>query len=258
MPPGPPEPDSLGPSGEATTGSRQESAEEAALLDAQARRWEQLRGDRGPPGRAAKLPAELTPKLPSEGRRIPGFVPPVVVQPNRRSRWGWPTRLALVLSIVVLVGAGDWYLRNREFDVLLGRIQVSETAMLASDAAAAALAKEAVIDDAEDYQGWVEEGKDLASHWGEELFVARDRIESARIMPWHFAAAKAKDRYLDHVAEWEDLLEDAARDPKTAAERRPKIGGTFRVAIRALRKAVPIWPVEDFARRISRIEKEGG
>lgn len=50
----PHEPDAFGPSGEAAGQPRQESAEDAALLDAQALRWEQLRGDREPPGRSPK------------------------------------------------------------------------------------------------------------------------------------------------------------------------------------------------------------
>lgn len=172
------------------------------------------------------------------------------------AKWGRPARLVFLLSVVVLVGVGDWYLRNQELGQLLDRIQASETAMLVGQDESAALTEAADVDDEEDYQKLLAEVSSVASATGEELFDARDRIESTRVMPWHFGVAKAKDRYLDHVAEWEDLLGDAARDPKTLAQGRPRIGGTFRVAVRALRQAVPMWPMENFTKRITRIEKE--
>lgn len=171
------------------------------------------------------------------------------------AKWGWPTRLALLPGIVLLFGVGDWYLRNHELDQLLDRIQAAETALLVGQDEAAAFTETADVEDEEGYEEVLAQFRNVATATGEELFDVRDRIESVRVMPWHFAVARAKHRYLCHVAEWEELLGDAARDPETLNEGRPRIGGTFRVAVRALRQAVPRWPMENLAKRVSLIEQ---
>lgn len=168
--------------------------------------------------------------------------------------------LAVVLTAVGL-GVGDWYRRNVEMNRLLEAVQGSENGLISGGDMIGDLLEEfAGVAPGPVQRKQVEEILsrlgDAASDAAADVLDSQDRVRSVSVLSWHRMISRAKARYLEHAEAWEDFLKDTARDPAKGVERRPEIDGTFRVAARALRAAVPDPHLRryEFKRAISRID----
>lgn len=169
--------------------------------------------------------------------------------------------MAWILGLVVLgtvLGAGDWYMRMQEMDRLLDAVERSERAMEASQDGFRAILEEAPERPTNAQRRQVREGyAEVAAGAAADVIDTQDRVASVSILPWHRKLSAAQNRYLDHSESWADYYKDLARDVDEFRGQRPEITATFRIAVRALRNAVPNpHPWGKFKRRINAIAAE--
>jgi hypothetical protein len=77
----------------------------------------------------------------------------------------------------------------------------------------------------------------------QDVLVARREVEDVFILPWHEDLGTARDSVLEHISEWEKLLDQmAAWNWEDEIPDNPRINSTFRIGERDFLDAVTIFP----------------
>lgn len=204
-------------------------------------------GGRGAPAPAPPgLPHEEEPAAPS-----PVETPTV----SRRA----VVLLSIAAALALVLGAlavGDWWVRNREMQTLLDRIERAERAQIpARDGIGPRLLlcqQEPLGDDAErcDTVGI----REIAERSLPRLVETGEEVAGTRLTSVHGSLRTFRDRYVDHNLAWRSWLELLARDPTAGNFGSPDdIDTTFEVASDAADDALTPLPLDDNRARVEAV-----
>ncbi|WP_029291276.1 hypothetical protein [Cellulomonas sp. HZM] len=167
----------------------------------------------------------------------------------------------LVLVVALLVAA--WFWHNLQMRSLLRDVRATELVMVTErDAVADAIAPlNATTGGPTDQQrADARQAIVAASERGlADLIAATGPLEDASIAPWDRSLALARDRYLDHVAAWNRMFKDEAREYRKdnpAALSGATITGTFLYAGQRMRAALGPAPLFGNASEVDEIFTE--
>lgn len=201
------------------------------------------------------------PAAPPTAPRLEGPAPP-----PQKTEYPTVSRRAVVLlsvagAVAVLlasVGVGDWWLRNREMQTLLDRVERAERAQLPAQESVGILLllcqREAVTPA---LQGQLCDT--VAIRQGAErtlplLIESGDQVADSRLTNFHGSLRTFRDRYVEHNLAWRSWLEALAQDPTVDGFVAPdSIGTTFEQAAQAADKAVTPLPLRGNRERVAKI-----
>lgn len=154
-------------------------------------------------------------------------------------------RLNLVDELIaedLVVGTADWYSRNNELSAVISRTR------------AASRPTERWLDDRADCEDRLRPNDCLQEVTEDALarvLPARERIANVRVLPWHSAVRRAKERTLDNY----DAAVQAMKDYIGHSEVRSRISwaewrGAYDSAARAAQDAVPRFPLFNLNARV--------
>ena len=183
----------------------------------------------------------------------------------KRRTPGWvPVLIGVFAFVVVLAGfglaAGDWFSRNSEMNILVTRIEASESSMKQSQDELALIFKEnpnfetLTGPEKEEFDNKL---KAAAAAGDERVTASGAAVREVVIMPWHGHIAAGKQAYVIHNQEWQDYLRASAKDPAELSVVQPAIDSTFTASEPLLKRAVPAPPLFDLSRRVDRIFIDG-
>ena len=202
------------------------------------------------PNSIAPSPADVTAvSQPIVKRRTPGWVPVLI---------------GVFAFVIFLAGfglaAGDWFSRNSEMNLLVTRIEASESSMQQTQDELAVIFKEypnvETLTEPEKEE-FASKLKAAAAAGDERVTAAGEGVRDVVIMPWHGHIAAGKQAYIIHNQTWQDYLSASAKDPAELLVVQPEIDSTFMAAEPWLKKAVPEPPLFDLQQRVDRIYIEG-
>jgi hypothetical protein len=212
------------------------------------------------PNAAVPNPADAT-----SADATPAGVTGVIQPPLKRRTPGWvPVLIGVFAFLLVLAGsgltAGDWISRNSEMNLLVTRIEASESSMQQTQDELAAIFAE--------YEGLetltapqkaelTDKLKAAAAAGDERVTAAGRGVREVAIMPWHGNIAAGKQAYVIHNQAWQDYLGASAKDPDVLLVDQPEIDSTFMASEPLLKKAVPEPPLFDLKKRVRDIFIEG-
>ncbi len=209
---------------------------------------------RGWPYEPVGGPPEVPPSAPSiEG---PAFVPPAAAEPAISRRAVVLLSIAGAVALVLAsVGVGDWWVRNRELQVLLGRVERAERAQIPAIQGIGRL-----LDQCEQAAGDEDGLCDTVSiRAGAERALPQlrstgDEVAGTRLTSFHGSLRTFRDSYVDHNLAWRSWLETLADDPTAGGFEAPSaIGTTFEDASRAADAALTPLPLYGNQARIETI-----
>ena len=183
----------------------------------------------------------------------------------KRRTPGWvPVLVGVFAFVIVLAGfglaAGDWFSRNSEMNLLVTRIEASESSMQQTQDELSLIFKEypnvETLTEPEKEE-FASKLKAAAAAGNERVAAAGAGVREVVIMPWHGHIAAGKQAYIIHNQTWQDYLSASAKDPAELLVDQPKIDSTFMASEPLLKRAVPEPPLFDLAERVDRIFIEG-
>jgi len=183
----------------------------------------------------------------------------------KRRTPGWvPVLIGVFAFVIFLAGfglaAGDWFSRNSEMNLLVTRIEASESSMQQTQDELAVIFEEypnvETLTEPEKEE-FASKLKAAAAAGDERVTAAGEGVRDVVIMPWHGHIAAGKQAYLTHNQTWQDYLRASAKDPAELLVDQPAIDSTFMAAQPLLKKAVPEPPLFDLQQRVDRIYIEG-
>ena len=183
----------------------------------------------------------------------------------KRRTPGWvPVLIGVFAFVIFLAGfglaAGDWFSRNSEMNLLVTRIEASESSMQQTQDELAVIFKEypnvETLTEPEKEE-FASKLKAAAAAGDERVTAAGEGVRDVVIMPWHGHIAAGKQAYIIHNQTWQDYLSASAKDPAELLVVQPEIDSTFMAAEPLLKKAVPEPPLFDLQQRVDRIYIEG-
>ena len=183
----------------------------------------------------------------------------------KRRTPGWvPVLVGVFAFVIVLAGfglaAGDWFSRNSEMNLLVTRIEASESSMQQTQDELSLIFKEypnvETLTEPEK-QEFASKLKAAAAAGNERVAAAGTGVREIVIMPWHGHIAAGKQAYVIHNQTWQDYLRASAKDPAELSVVQPAIDSTFTASEPLLKRAVPAPPLFDLSRRVDRIFIDG-
>ena len=183
---------------------------------------------------------------PAPGRARPGWAKPVL----------WISLGVMMLGVLGLLAAGvDWAVRTWEMNQLVSRIEVSEAAM---GAAQAAIGDVTLADDAT-AAAKAEARRELSSAsaaGGDAVAAAGEGVAELTFLPWHEQQIAAQGAYLAHNQAWVDYLQRGSTRPLTLFGDDNMIEPTWVRAEAAVRAAVPVPTAPPLQQRVDDIFRD--
>jgi hypothetical protein len=143
---------------------------------------------------------------------------------------------------------GDWYLRNRETDKLVGAIAASERVIAQADVTAEDSIPKDDFPSRDDFALMRVAMGDAAG----KVLAAETAVADVTVLPWHRGVEKARDRYLAHARSWRGYFEDVAQE-RNHELNFGRIGPSFDAANSALKAAIPFFPLHGLRSRVRAI-----
>lgn len=161
-----------------------------------------------------------------------------------------------ILAASAVAAVGSWGWRLAELDVLLDRVEASETSMRQSTTAMQALLDSYDQEADPDAEQIDAEISRIAGQARNDVEARGRDVADVSLPEWAHALRDARDAYVQHSLAWREHWDTVYRDPTSVETPSPAIETTWHAAQAAFRRALPRPRVQEQRDRVDAVFAE--